>query len=155
MSQTAQDAVTCKIQPRGNTMKIKAIDVMNMRAALGVLSQTKLPAKISYRVGRGLNKVQSAINVINKEQHQYYKTHGILNEDKTQYMIPPGKEAEFQIEVQRLMDEEIEIDLHPICITDLEGISIEPAHLASLEGTFIVDAPAATATNLHPRTQSA
>ena len=45
----------------------------------------------------------------------------------------------FQAEIEAIMDEEVDIQFMPVHISDLGEVSIEPQHLAALDGFILTD----------------
>lgn len=164
---------------------MKTNEILNMQPALVALAAIKLPARVAYRISKGLNKVQQIATRIQKAQNALFVQRGILNPQTGQWMIgkpesdalnaanetlrdlltdkanaPEGSDFEpvialaraaveekqaaltatvkaFQAEIEAIMEAEVQIDFIPVHISNLDGISIEPQHLAALD-RFIV-----------------
>lgn len=116
--------------------------LMTMQVSLVALSQIKLPAHpAAYRVGRALDAIAQATQQPIAAMQALYRERGVLNEDGTQYAPPTDPEAlaAFQAAWTEIQNREIEVELHPISVSDLGNGAIEPAHLMTLREVMILD----------------
>ena len=131
-------------------MKLTMNQLMTMQVSLVALSQIKLPAHpAAYRVGRALDAIASASEQAIADMSALYREKGVLNAEGTQYAPPTDPEAlaAFQAAWTEIQNREIEIELHPIRVSDLGDGAIEPVHLMALNGVMIVDDPVLAAAN--------
>jgi hypothetical protein len=123
-------------------MKFKMNQLMTIQVSLIALSQIKLPAHpVAYRIGRALDKIASATKQHTSDMHALYQSKGILNAEGTQYAPPtdPDELVAFQAAWTEIQNREVEIEFHPIRVSDLGDGLIEPAHLMTLMGSVIAD----------------
>ena len=120
---------------------MKVSELVAMQPSLIALANIKLPVKVSYRISKILNQIGGVIKQVNADQRALYQSMGVLNEDKTQFVIPDEHRDAFNAAMQGLMDVEANITIHPVSAADLGDISIEPGHLALLSGFVLADAP--------------
>jgi len=122
---------------------MKKSELMVMQPSLMALANIKLPVKVSYRIGKLLGQIARVIKGIQFDQHALYRTIGTLSEDEQQYVIADDRKAEFQAAVTALLDAEVTFEFEPVSLAELGDISIEPGHLAALEG-FVLCAESVT-----------
>jgi hypothetical protein len=116
--------------------------LMTMQVSLVALSQIKLPAHpAAYRVGRALDAIASATKQPIAAMQALYRDKGVLNAEGTQYAPPTDPEAlvAFQAAWTDIQNREIEVELHPINVSDLGAGVIEPVHLMALKDVMILD----------------
>ena len=115
----------------------KAIDVF---ASLQALGAVKLPAKAGYRIGKAINKLRSEIAAYEEERNKLLVEFGNPVEDITgQYQIPANNVPQYNAQIAALVDEECNIELPTVTMSELGSISIEPMHLAVLEDIVLDD----------------
>ena len=122
---------------------MKISELLAIQQSLSALSQLKLPVKVAYRISKGLKQLARLGIAVNKEQHELYRTMGELNEEGTQFVIPEDKTEAFNAAMQSILDRDEPFDFTPVSLDDLGGISIEPMHLAALDGIMLTDVPPA------------
>jgi len=115
-----------------------------MQASLVALANIKLPIKVSYRISKILNQISGVMKRVNAEQRNLYQTMGVLNDDKSQWIIPDDRKADFDAAMLAIMDADAGITILPVSVHDLGDISIEAGHLALLAGFVLDDVPALT-----------
>lgn len=118
-------------------IKAKTSDILKVSAALTKLSGRPLPIKTSYSISKALTAVNSEIKIYDKERIKLLEKHGTLNEDKTEYIFDtPEKEQAFYKELEELLDVEVEINAHPVKLTEDCKIPISAQDIIDL-GDFI------------------
>lgn len=116
-------------------MKLKTI--IEITPALSALGATKLPAKIAYRVARALNAIKPDAVAYDEQRMKLLRELGTPDE-KDQNIVRLGDNAAaFDEQIKALLDEDVTVTLPTITLDDLGDASIEPMHLAALDGIFI------------------
>lgn len=118
-------------------MKLSA--VIALTPALTALGNTKLPVKASYRVAKAINKLNPDLEAYGKARAELAKRLSTLNDAGTAYEFKGPALAEFNSEHEKLLDEEVEIDLPKISIDELGDVVLEPVHLAALDGVILTE----------------
>src|SRR3990167_8322480 len=114
-------------------MKITALALNEAIPALNALANTKLPAKVAYRIGRTLNAISSHQKKVEDFRINLLNNLGTLNADRTKYEFdPPEKEAEFNQLFNEEKQREVDIELHCFTLEQLGDIKIEPVVLSIL-----------------------
>ena len=114
-------------------MKVKIADLAALQPALTTLINTKLPVKASYRIGKGMGKVRSALNA--QEDYRINTLNKIAKldtADNKYKFAGPEDEAKFQAIMAEYNGQEIELDFQPVTLEDLGDAKIEPAVFMAL-----------------------
>ena len=118
-------------------MKIKTQEIISSIEALNALLNEKLPATLSFKIGRLAHQLAPEVETYKKTRDAKMKEHGkpVVDENGNEtdkYSFEgEGKDA-FIKEMTELEDTEVEIDIPEIKIDDLGSITIEPRHLSVL-----------------------
>jgi hypothetical protein len=118
-------------------MKLK--DLLQMVAPLQALSTSKLPVKVGYRVSKILRKIEPELKAYETSRMDLFKEFGVHDVAKDQYSIPPEKMAEFGLQMQSLVDEDLGLDLPTIRVSELGDLTIEPTQLLGLDPILVDD----------------
>lgn len=110
-------------------MNIKLIQILSARDTLSRLGERTLPVKQSYRLAKLIKAINNEMGVYEGERIKLCEKYGTLSEDKTKYDIHDMEG--FSRDSEELLNQEIELDIKLIDISDLELsaqdiISIEP-----------------------------
>lgn len=81
-----------------------------------------LPAKINYTIQKNYEKVKSISDLVEKSRENLIRTHGVLNEDETQYVVPKEKTELVNNELIELLELENEVNILEIQFKDLEKL---------------------------------
>ena len=120
-------------------MKVKMDTLVSGYGALQALGNKQLtPFPTAYRVGKAITAVQAILKAGEVDRMAIFKKHGAVNEETKMIEVPEEAQPAFQIDMDTLMQTEVEINIHPIAITDLGTTGIEGALLGVLDGWFIV-----------------
>ena len=118
--------------------KLTLIQIWNVTPALDMLVQKELPARTQYMLSRMLKKLAGEYEQIREQLIKVEEKHGEKNEHTGKLNIT-NQEA-YQKEVEELMTQEVELDLYPIKIDDLDGIKLKGTDMMALE--VLIDEPA-------------
>jgi hypothetical protein len=117
-------------------MQIKIKKIVEDRENLELLATEKLPVKVSYWIKRISDKVVTELATYEKQRLELIKELGEKIKDKEgveteQMTVTKENLPKFFEEIEKLQDIEINIDVEPISISELSGITIEPNKLVS------------------------
>ena len=112
-------------------MKITINQILLARDTLSRLAGQSLPVKQSYKLAKLVKAVNGEIGVYDGERIKLCEKYGKLNKDKNLYEFDGDNRGKFGVDINVLQEQEIELDIKPIDISDLELsaqdiISIEP-----------------------------
>lgn len=118
-------------------MKLKTL--VEITPALQALGATKLPAKIAYRVAKALNLIRADVMAYEEQRITLLRELGTPDKADANIVRLGDNAAAFDEQIKALLDEDVTITLPTITLDDLGDASIEGAHLAALDGIFIVE----------------
>lgn len=101
-------------------MQLTIQKIMDAREGLESLLSFRLPAKAAYRVQRALDKVLSRFNAFDKVRQRILE--GYL--DPATGKVPDEKMPAFLEELEPLLTEEIEIDIHPVPLSMVPNLEL-------------------------------
>lgn len=100
--------------------------------ALIALSAQPLPARTAYWLGRTLNSALSAVQTYEAARVATCERYGSLNAATNHYEFSPEQAAEFNAELEQLLDEEVEITGHPLPLDQLGEARLSGADALAL-----------------------
>lgn len=103
-------------------MKLKAQTVYNATLIVaGIIREKRpLPTKGSYRLARLHAKLSPEFDVLNRKRDAMIRTIGVQDEDGINYTVPDEKMPEFTADWAEIAEEEIEVDVEPIPLSQLD-----------------------------------
>ncbi len=106
-------------------MKIKLSEIVNNIENIRALQEVKLPVKVSYRLKRLTDKLQSPLKTYDEKRNELVKEFGDEQEDKTFAVKDPEKLKLFMMKFNDLVAIEEEVDFDKIKIDDLGDVKVE------------------------------
>ena len=114
-------------------MKVTALALNEAIPALNALANTKLPAKVAYRIGKAMNAISSHQKAVEDFRINLLNKMATLSADRTKYEFDPlEKEAEFNQIFNEEKQREVDIELPIFTLDQLGDIKIEPVVLSIL-----------------------
>lgn len=113
--------------------------LIEITPALNALAQTKLPAKTGFRIAKALTMIRPELAAYEEQRIKLAESLGKKTEDGQQFHFEDENAKMFIAQMNALTDEDVNIQLPTIAPDDLGDVSIEPAHLAALYGSVIVE----------------
>jgi len=114
-------------------MNVKLADIFMSKDALQKLLQSDLPVKTAFRISRIAKKINDVFNDIEEQRIKLVNKLGEVQEGSDEIKVPPDKLKEFHAELSSLLEEEIELDIEKIKLSELGDIKLRPVEIASLE----------------------
>lgn len=121
-------------------IKIKLGELVNSTEVLQKLSQTELKAKLSWAVTKLLKAADKEMQDFNEARMNLIQKYGekdengeLITDENKNCKIPEAGLQEFSAELNELVETEIEINVNPLNIDDLEDKEFTPAEMAILE----------------------
>jgi hypothetical protein len=104
------------------SMKLKAQTVYDATLIVAAIIREKrpLPVKGAYRLARLHAKLLPEFTVLNDKRDAMIRTHGDVAEDGKNYNVPDDKMPDFVAEWTKIAEEEIEVDVEPIPLAQLD-----------------------------------
>ena len=114
-------------------MKFTLAEVRGMQKGLLTLTQAQLPIRVSYKLIKLLNFCGKELGVVEETRIKLVKKYSEENPDKPgEFQVKPENDEKFREELTQLMEEEVEFEMEPISLNELDGIKISPIDLAGL-----------------------
>ena len=114
-----------------------AILVQSVAPSLQALGGMKLPVKVAFRVATALTSTKPLMESYEKARGSLFEQFGNLDETGQNYMVAPDKLPEFNKQFAALVDEDCELTLPRIKVSEMGDVSIEPQHLFALADMFV------------------
>lgn len=113
-------------------MKLSVRELAGAEKGLMEIGNLSLPTRISFKIARIIKKLTPELENFHKVKNDIVKKYG-ETKDGEQYTIPKENVEKAQSDVDDLLKEEIEVDIKPVLLSELEGASISPLILNSLD----------------------
>ena len=112
-------------------MKTSIKQILNARETLSRLAGQTLPVKQSYRLAKLVKAVNDELSVYEGERIKLCEKYGTLDKDNGVYKFEGENREKFNADINVLLSQEVELDVKPIDISNLELsaqdiINIEP-----------------------------
>ena len=104
-------------------MKLTLNDLVAAQPALQRLARREAPAKIAFCLARNVRQTMPVLADYDVARKALLDRLGTPSEDKTQYTFKPEEQAEFNSEMQALLNTEIDIEITQIAEDDLPDLT--------------------------------
>jgi hypothetical protein len=112
-------------------IKVTLGELLGSLNAAKALFETKLAAKPAYTLAKFLRKAGNHVEDFDKARLALLKQYGEPAEDGQSYIFPDDdKRTEYNKQVETLLVEEVEIEVNPVCLSDLKHVDVSPASIA-------------------------
>lgn len=121
---------------------MKILQILDSQQGLKNLNETKLPVKVSYKIAKMIDRMQSPLRDYEEKRIALIKKLGKEDKEKNQWEVLPENLAEYQKEMQVLLNTDIRLsysdnnELEKIKLDELGDVSLEPKDLAQLDWLF-------------------
>lgn len=92
----------------------------------------KLPVRINFFLQKNIQTLAAAGQEIEEARLSVAREFGQLNEDGTQFIVPPEKMAAAQKEINDLFNLEQDLNIHVFKLDDFDGIELTYQQLSSI-----------------------
>ena len=92
----------------------------------------KLPMKINFFLQKNIQTLAAAGQEIEQARMKVAQEYGTLNEDGTQFIVPPEKMFEAQKELNDLFNLEQDLSIHIFKLDDFDGIELTYQQLSTI-----------------------
>ncbi|MSS42476.1 hypothetical protein FYJ27_01820 [Anaerosalibacter bizertensis] len=119
-------------------MKLSNEKMLTDISKLRTLSQKQLPVKVSYAIAKNISKIEKELLIYEQERQKLIDKYaekdneGKVVADKNGQIKFKDKEN-WEKDIKELLSIENEIDIHKFKIDELEGYSMTPAEIMSIE----------------------
>lgn len=92
----------------------------------------KIPVKINFFLQKNIQTLAAAAEEIEAARLKVAQDFGELNEDGTQFIVPPEKLLEARKELSDLFNLEQDLNIHIFKLDDFDGINLTYQQLSSI-----------------------
>jgi len=117
-------------------MEITLREIHNSQESLNKLIELDLPIQASFKLTKIIGKVGIELNQLEEHRNNLVKKHGTENKGNKIFEVLKDKEKEFIIEFNKLLDTNINLEVDPISIDELDGVKFSTKHLYNLKMYF-------------------
>lgn len=121
---------------------LPVISVLNLYKSLSEIATEKYPAKVAYAIGKNLRTLWPVVLEFEQKKQEIVKKYGSFNDETKQFEFVDALngQAEFEAEVNPLLVEEKEVEVHKVTADMFNESMISSEKLAELEDFgFIVN----------------
>ena len=93
---------------------------------------TKLPVRINFFLQKNINTIHTAAREIDAARLQIAQEFGTLNEDGSNYIIPPEKMESAQKEMIDLFGLEQDLNIHIFKLDDFDSVELTMDQLSTI-----------------------
>ena len=135
-------------------MELTRMNILDAESAIATIDRTPLPTKVSYYLGKTLNKMVKELKAISKKREEMMAKYGEekIPTDKegnpikgadgnpvpATRTIPVEKTEEVNKEFEAFLEEKVELSIWELPLSMLEQVKLSPLQLRNLD-VFIVD----------------
>ena len=116
-------------------MKLKIKEVLEASAILQKITGFSLPAKVSYNIMRNMKKIEHEIKPFEESRLQLVHKYGKETEDG-KFSVSEENLPEFYKDVASLLEEDIEVDIRPIKIDQIQDIKLTANEIQFIDFIF-------------------
>lgn len=113
-------------------MKIKIGKLTNSIPSLKFLGEQTAQAKTAYKIAKILNTISIELEIAENTRKNLIKKYDLENKEN----IDSQNLETFRQEMNNLMEEEIELNIEPLSILELNGMPISVSHMMNLDFMF-------------------
>lgn len=123
---------------------MKLLDILNSQSTLTELNNCKgLSSVTAYRIAKNIKLVNEELKVYNDQRIKLLEN--LANKDKDgkpiikeddgmqEYDLTDENKLKLQEEVNKLLEEEINMDIKKVSLEQLDGAGLSPAQLSTIE----------------------
>lgn len=125
-------------------MKLKVSQVLNAVEPLKKINAPELPIAVSMRLINIMDQLNPVLVAFEARRKPLFDSYAVTSDSKnkkSKKKVPPKQQSKFIAEIQTLLDEEIELPIEPLSLSDLKGVKISSSELRLIKWLVIVEAP--------------
>lgn len=123
---------------------MKLLDILNSQSTLAELNNCKgLSSVTAYRIAKNIKLVNEELKVYNDQRIKLLENLANKDEDgkpiikeddgMQEYDLSRENKTKLQEEVNKLLEEEINMDIKKVSLEQLDGAGLSPAQLSTIE----------------------
>lgn len=121
-------------------MKLSNERILRDIPSLIEISKKQLPIKVSYAIAKNIAKIESELNVYNKEREKLLDKYAVKDEhgnisvdENNQIKIQEEHVEDWNRDIKELLAIENDVDIHMFSIEALDGYDMTPAELMLID----------------------
>jgi hypothetical protein len=116
-------------------MKLTIQQILEAAPVLKKVTSFPLSAKVSYNIMRNMRKIEHEIKPFEESRLQLVRKYGHPGEDGRTSVLDENLEL-FYKDIASLLEEDIEVDIRPIKIDQLEEVKLTPNEIQFIDFIF-------------------
>jgi phosphoribosyl-dephospho-CoA transferase len=116
-------------------IEVKIGDLLGAQDALNRFLELKMPLKASYRLQKAFRLIAGEIETFDKVRIKTVEEYGTVNEQGGREVPPENMDA-FRQDIQALLEEVIQLEVHPIPLDMLADVDVQVADVLALHFLF-------------------
>ncbi len=117
-------------------MKLKVHQVMSAHKALSELTRSDLPVYVAFRLSRFLENTIPDLERAEKQRIKLAEQAGAKKSEEGIHQIPTEKQEWFIEELNKLLNEEIEVDVEKLPLSSLTNVNCKITDVIGLSILF-------------------
>lgn len=113
-------------------IELKMIELINSIEALREINSQVLPMRAAFQLARISREVQKEYDTFETARKKLLETYG-TKEENGNYKISKENVEDFNNEINDLLQIDIQLNIEPVVLEDLEDINISPQNILYLE----------------------
>ena len=105
--------------------------IVNAQPVLNQLAEAKLPMGIAFKLLKALKEVGSVMEVYEERRKEIFEKYGEPQGD--QIVVKPENQDAFTNDMNTLFNEDVEVNLPSLQLSDIESVEMSVAELATIE----------------------
>nr|DAN43548.1 MAG TPA: Protein of unknown function (DUF1617) [Caudoviricetes sp.] len=129
---------------------MKLLDILNSQSTLAELNNCKgLSSVTAYRIAKNIKLVNEELKDYNEQRIKLLEELAnkdeddkpIINEENgmQEYELTDENKVKLQEEIDKLLDEEINIDIKKVSLEQLDRAGLSPAQLSTIEFMIVIE----------------
>ena len=116
-------------------MQVKLFEIKGIEDGLKKIADTDLNVKVAYKIAKVLKKIAEESGTIEETRAKLVSKYGthIQKDGQPVCEVDEDKKQDFFKEYGDLLNEEIELDIKPLSLSDLGDIKLSPVDMIKLE----------------------
>lgn len=117
-------------------MTLKIHQIMAVHKALSELTRSDLPVHVAFRLARFLEKTGPDLEQAEKQRVRLAEQSGATKNEEGVHQIPAEKQQWFVDELNKLLNEEVEVDVEKIPLSTLANVNCKITDVIGLSILF-------------------
>lgn len=116
-----------ELKPRTRTkVKVSLEDINNSTRSIESLTRMRLDIKVAYWISKNSKIIGKEVNLIDERRNNLIKELGEQRAEDGEFKVKPENVQDFRNQFNEFLKTEVELELTPIFLEDLQVINIEP-----------------------------